>query len=181
MPLFKAVALTEKQRKELLPDACTEELIMKQGKLIYSHSEYSLKKEVDCITGQKSNVWGKRDELLNRSDELALKADLLAFERRYTEAVEYYDRALEINPQNPHLWAFKGITLNGGLNRDDEARDCWERAKQLDPELEKAISYTERKVTPEEVPAGQLKCGMSETTRQKILKLMREQTDQEPR
>lgn len=148
-------------------------------KLIYPQREYPICSEVDGITAERKNVWGKKDELLNRSDELALKADLLAFERKYTEAVEYYSRALEVNPQNPHLWAFKGITLNGGLHRDEEARACWENAKKLDPDLEKAFSYTERNEPVGDLPAGKPTCGMSETTRQKILKRMREQAERE--
>jgi tetratricopeptide (TPR) repeat protein len=134
-----------------------------------------------AVTEQKKNVWGRREELLNKSDELTLKADLLAFESRYEEAISYYDQALEINPKNPHLWAFKGITLKGGLNRDEEARACWDRAMALDPELEKAVRYTEPEEQSEDTSAGPVICSMSETTRQKILKLMREQAEKEPR
>jgi tetratricopeptide (TPR) repeat protein len=134
---------------------------------------------VEGISEERRAMWGKKDEILNRSDELALKADLLAFEGRYTEADEYYSRALEINPGNPHLWVFKGITLSGGLHRDDEALKCWENAKKLDPELAKAISYTERKPVADESPPGPVTCGMSATTRQKILSLMREQADKD--
>jgi len=113
---------------------------------------------------------------LNISDELALKADLLAFEKKYEEAVEYYTQALQVNPKNPHLWAFKGITLKGGLNREDEARECWERATKLDPELAQAISYSEH-TEEDDAEQGPIFCKMTETTRQKILKLMREKEE----
>jgi tetratricopeptide (TPR) repeat protein len=129
---------------------------------------------------QQKSPWGRREELLNKSDELTLKADLLAFESKYEEAVEYYNKALEINPKNPHLWAFKGITLKGGLNREEEALQCWEQAKKLDPDLAKAISYSERKDEDDDLKDPVI-CGMSETKRQKILKLMREQANQDPR
>lgn len=126
------------------------------------------------MTGRR-NFWNRKEELLDASDDLALKADLLAFENRYDEAIEYYNRALEISPANPHLWVFKGITLKGGLGRNKEALDCWTKAMQLDPDLAGAVSYSERKDQPDEMPDGPVTCPMSATTRQKILKKMREQ------
>jgi hypothetical protein len=51
----------------------------------------------------------------------------------------------------------------------------------LDPELEKAVRYTEPEEQSEDTSAGPVICSMSETTRQKILKLMREQAEKEPR
>jgi tetratricopeptide (TPR) repeat protein len=132
---------------------------------------------VRSITERK-NFWNKKEEILNTSDGLALKADLLAFENRFEEAVDYYTRALELNPQNPHLWAFKGITLKGGLDREEEARECWDRAKKLDPDLAEAVRYSERSDIQDKTAEGPVTCAMSETSRQKILKLMREQADQ---
>lgn len=129
------------------------------------------------IPEERKKVWNKTDEILNISDELALKADLLAFEKKYEEAVEYYSQALKVNPQNPHLWAFKGITLKGGLNREEEARQCWDNAKRLDPELGAAISYTEKREEEEEGEQGPIFCKMTETTRQKILKLMQKREE----
>jgi tetratricopeptide (TPR) repeat protein len=126
------------------------------------------------MTGRR-RFWNRREELLDTTDELALKADLLAFESRFDEAVEYYNRALELCPANPHLWAFKGITLKGGLGREQEALECWDKAMKLDPELAQAISYSERKDQPDEIAGGPVTCSMSATTRQKILKKMREQ------
>jgi tetratricopeptide (TPR) repeat protein len=123
----------------------------------------------------RRNFWNRREELLDTSDELALKADLLAYESKYEEAVEYYTRALEICPANPHLWAFKGITLKGGLGREQEALECWDKAMKLDPELAQAANYADKKDHPDEIPEGPVTCPMSPTTRQKILQKMREQ------
>ncbi len=83
----------------------------------------------------------KRDILLNKVDKLALEADQLAYSGKYEEAVEKYDKALAIYPSNPDLWAFKAITLSGGLNRNEEAFACWERAKKLDHVLADAVEY----------------------------------------
>ena len=82
----------------------------------------------------------KRDVLLNKADAFALEADQLAYQGKYEEAVDKYDQALAIYPSNPDLWAFKAITLSGGLGRNDEALECWERAKKLDHVLADAIT-----------------------------------------
>ena len=82
----------------------------------------------------------KRDILLNKADALALEADQLSYQGKYEEAIERYDQALAIYPSNPDLWAFKAITLSGGLGRNDEALECWERAKKLDHVLADAIT-----------------------------------------
>lgn len=84
----------------------------------------------------------KRDMLLNKADKLALEADQLSYKGKYEEAVEKYDAALAIYPSNPDLWAFKAITLSGGLNKNEEALQCWERAKKLDHVLADAVEYT---------------------------------------
>lgn len=84
----------------------------------------------------------KREVLLNKADALALEADQLAYQGKYEEANQRYDEALAIYPSNPDLWAFKAITLSGGLGRNDEALECWERAKKLDHVLADAITDT---------------------------------------
>ena len=71
-----------------------------------------------------SKLLSKRDMLLNKADALALEADQLSYQGKYEEAVERYDQALAIYPSNPDLWAFKAITLSGGLGRNEEAYEC---------------------------------------------------------
>jgi len=82
----------------------------------------------------------KRDVLLNKADAFALEADQLAYQGKYEDAVDKYDQALAIYPSNSDLWAFKAITLSGGLGRNEEALECWERAKKLDHVLAEAIT-----------------------------------------
>ena len=91
---------------------------------------------------RKTQFWKKTDKSLTVADGYVLRADLLAHDQKFEEAVEYYDKALEIVPQNADVWAFKGITLQGGLGRDEEARRCWERAKALDQEIAMAVDMT---------------------------------------
>ena len=79
---------------------------------------------------------------MNKADKLALEGDQLAYEGKYEEAIDRYDKVLSIYPSNPDVWAFKAIVLSGGLNRNEEALQCWERAKKLDSVLADAIIYT---------------------------------------
>lgn|GEM_PF-861525 len=94
------------------------------------------------LVERKNQFWKKTDKSLNTADGYVLRADLLAHDRKFEEAVEYYDKALEIVPQNADVWAFEGITLQGGLGKDEEARKCWERAKALDQDIAMAVDMT---------------------------------------
>jgi tetratricopeptide (TPR) repeat protein len=122
--------------------------------------------------------WNKKEDLLNQSDEMALKADLLAFESRYEEADQYYEKALQLNPSNANLWAFKGINLSGGLNRDDDARKAWENAKRLDPVLADALDVQKIEKEEGEEFSSPVLCGMPDNIRDKIKQLMKKQKEQ---
>lgn len=51
---------------------------------------------------------------------------------RFQEAIECYDRALEIHPAFAIAWQAKGVALHN-LGRYDEALECYDRALSLDP------------------------------------------------
>ena len=53
---------------------------------------------------------------------------------RYAEAMEYYDKALEIDPKHALAWHNKGDALYA-LGRYEEAVDCYDRALEIDPNL----------------------------------------------
>ncbi|HVP94031.1 MAG TPA: hypothetical protein VMS89_02550 [Methanoregulaceae archaeon] len=133
-----------------------------------------MKGAVKISEGEKK-IWSKKEDLLNKSDELALKADLLAFESKYEEADKYYAKALEINPGNANLWAFRGINLSGGLNRDDDARRAWDQAKKLDPDLARAVEIPKPEENEAEEIIGPIKCDMPDSVREKIMQLMKKQ------
>jgi tetratricopeptide (TPR) repeat protein len=122
--------------------------------------------------------WNKKEDLLNQSDEMALKADLLAYNSRYEEADQYYEKALQLNPSNANLWAFKGINLSGGLNKDIEARKAWENAKRLDPVLADAIDVKKIEKDEHEEFSSPVLCGMPDNIRDKIKQLMQKQKEQ---
>ena len=122
--------------------------------------------------------WNKKEDLLNQSDEMALKADLLAFESRYEEADQYYEKALQLNPSNANLWAFKGINLSGGLNRNEDARKAWENAKRLDPVLAQALDVDNIEKDEGDEYGSPVLCGMPDNVREKIKQLMKKQKEQ---
>lgn len=99
---------------------------------------------------EKGPGWNRKERLLNEADRLVLTADMLAFEQKYEEAIKNYDRALEIVPNNADLWAFKGITLEGGLGMQDEAMQCWDTAMRLDHDIAEAVDMSDK----DDEPAG---------------------------
>jgi tetratricopeptide (TPR) repeat protein len=114
--------------------------------------------------------WNRREQLLNKADALAIEADLLAYNSKYEEALKKYDEALSIYPSNPDLWAFKAITLQGGLKRDEEALKCWERAKKLDRVV--ADAFTDKPIEDKPLTEADLAGLADDSCREKIKKLM---------
>lgn len=51
---------------------------------------------------------------------------------RFLEAIECYDRALEIDPDFSVAWQAKGVALHN-LGRYDDALECYDRALSFDP------------------------------------------------
>src|SRR3972149_6635672 len=56
---------------------------------------------------------------------------------KYQEAIECYDRAIEINQRYAEAWSNKGNALSG-LGRHEEAIECYDRALGIDPRLAEA-------------------------------------------
>ena len=48
------------------------------------------------------------------------------------EAIESYDKALEINPHDASVWSNKGVVL-GSMGLLKEAIECYDRALSIDP------------------------------------------------
>jgi Flp pilus assembly protein TadD len=58
---------------------------------------------------------------------------------KYDEAIQAFDKALELDPQNAEAWSEKGYAL-GELGKYDEAIQALDKAIELDPQNAEAWS-----------------------------------------
>jgi tetratricopeptide (TPR) repeat protein len=70
--------------------------------------------------------------LLQTADTLLDKGAALFSLGRYEEAIEYFDRAIELDPNNAKAWDNKGSALYG-LGRYEKAFEHYVRALQISP------------------------------------------------
>ncbi len=64
--------------------------------------------------------------------EIILKGLALYNLRKYNEAMESYDRAIKIDPNNAYAWYNKGNALYA-LGKYNEAMESYDRAIKIDP------------------------------------------------
>ncbi|MDJ0581445.1 tetratricopeptide repeat-containing serine protease family protein [Crocosphaera sp.] len=68
---------------------------------------------------------------------LRLEGDRLRKNKQYTEAINSYDQALEIDPNDKDAWHGRGVALNE-LKRYEEAIKPYDKAIEIDPNYVKA-------------------------------------------
>jgi len=56
---------------------------------------------------------------------------------KYQEALECFEKAIEINPKEEIAWYNKGVALTN-LGKHQEALECFEKAIEINPNYEKA-------------------------------------------
>lgn len=66
------------------------------------------------------------------SDDLYRKGMNLLEERKFQNALSYFEQALIENPNDPDLLNGKGAALRS-LAKYDEAMECFNRSLQIDP------------------------------------------------
>ena len=59
--------------------------------------------------------------------------------KRYDEALDCFDKAIEIDAQNDYAWYSKGLTLDT-MRRYDEAIACYDRAFAANPQYTFALT-----------------------------------------
>lgn len=72
------------------------------------------------------------EEIISESDEWCLRGDALSRIGKYEEAIECYEKALDIDPEYKNAWVEKGRTLDI-LEKAEDAIKCFEKALELDP------------------------------------------------
>ena len=101
---------------------------------------FALLDELKIIEAQE-----KIDKLLKRNKKdyflWWLKGYVLLYggNDRYEEAVESFDKAISLDPDNSFAWEFKAIALRS-LGRYEEAIACYDKSMELDP-LDYAAIY----------------------------------------
>ena len=54
----------------------------------------------------------------------------------HSSAVSYFDKALDLNPNNAHIWLMRSGALSH-LNREQECIDAYYKARSIDPSIQK--------------------------------------------
>jgi tetratricopeptide (TPR) repeat protein len=66
------------------------------------------------------------------ADDLSRKGNLYFGEKNYNMAIQYYDRAIQLEPDNASAWCNKGNALSA-TGQEQDALACVEKAFSLDP------------------------------------------------
>ena len=76
------------------------------------------------------------DLQISRNDlslkEIILKGNEHYYKNEYNEAIECYDKAIKIEPNDALAWDTKGIALVN-LGKNNEAIECYAKAIEIDP------------------------------------------------
>lgn len=71
------------------------------------------------------------------------KGDTLNYLKKYEEALESFDKAIKIEPDNPKAWTYKGLTLIL-IEKTQEALECFNKSLEFDPDYEPAKKSKEK-------------------------------------
>ena len=82
------------------------------------------------------------------AEEYKLKGDEFFQKRDWSEAIKYYDKAIEINPEYGEAWYYKGWAL---FNKGDydEGNKCYAKAVELNPSYDNTQAYSEQESSGE--------------------------------
>lgn len=99
-------------------------------------SEYKQEKKIkqessNLLDPDKTNTIYATDK--ERVVELNNKGLSLYNLKRYNEAIECYDKILEINPKDANAWYKKGVVLYQDLHKDEEVIKAYDKAIEINP------------------------------------------------
>jgi len=101
-------------------DSNYEKQINLEFKLIKSFITAASQKEYFKLVEWSAEYWYKKGTALFNLE-------------RYSEALQCYDKAIQLEPDKGLYWANKGVAL-GNLSRYSEALQCYDKAIQLEPD-----------------------------------------------
>jgi len=87
-----------------------------------------LKPEDQGSTTQAESTDDKKET--DTAEDWLNKGNALYNQGKYEDAIQTYDRAIELDPLNPEVWQSKGYALNK-LGKNKEANDCFWKATGL--------------------------------------------------
>jgi tetratricopeptide (TPR) repeat protein len=110
--------------------------------------------------------------------EIILKGNEYYYNKEYKEAIECYDKALEIDPNNTNASVSKGVALHN-LGKYDKSIECYDKALEIDPNY--ADAWYNRACS--KVKKGDIDDGLTdlkkaiEIDKEKYVKLAKEDRD----
>ena len=69
---------------------------------------------------------------MNEIENLIQKGNIFLKRGKFDDALDFFEQALFLNPDNPDLWNYKGITLRS-LGRYEEAMECFNKSLEIEP------------------------------------------------
>lgn len=96
-----------------------------------------VKRRIQELTEQLNALKSAAPELLLTADDHATEGEAFYFEGRYEDALKSYDKALQLQPNNPTVWINRAITLRR-LQRCEEAIASHDKALELAPNSTRA-------------------------------------------
>ena len=69
---------------------------------------------------------------MDEIQDLVKKGQFLLEDRKFDDALGFFEQALLLNQDNTDLWNSKGIVLRS-LGRYEEAMECFNKSLEIDP------------------------------------------------
>jgi tetratricopeptide (TPR) repeat protein len=107
------------------------------GKIIHRGNEYLVKHEYLKAIEQYENILNDS----NYATALYNKGLALSYLEKHEEAIECFDKSLQLNPKELKPWFSKGVSL-GVLGKNDEAITYFDKALEINPNY--ALAWSEK-------------------------------------
>jgi len=69
---------------------------------------------------------------MDEIQDLVAKGQSFLEDGKFNDALDFFEQALLLNPDDPDLWNHKGIALRS-MGRYEEAMECFNKSLKIDP------------------------------------------------